>query len=173
MFNVVEVIELCHPLGSDTELADRLWAAQQQHSQQRMLTKVERQCLIEHLSISNGSAAMGWQDKADEPLSLQLVERRYYGFLVVVNHWVSVGCLVAGGHEGHDGEWVLLGRCELLLHQRTEHPCSLCAQHHGKRAYVPGVRCPDPHSPYSALMSSLRWWLMSNQPLSCRNRKAV
>ena len=78
MLNVVESIELCHPVRPDTELADRLRAAEQQHGQQRNLTEVERQGLVEHLAISNGGAAMRRQDEADKSLRLQLVERRPY-----------------------------------------------------------------------------------------------
>ena len=130
MLDVVEAIELRHAVRAEPELAHGLGPAKEEHGQERTLPAVERQCLVDHVPIAHGGPAMGGEDETNETLLLQLVEDRQHGVLVVVGHRLPVGCLVAGGDEGVQGEGVLLGSGELLFQERADHACRFCIQIH-------------------------------------------
>ena len=103
---------------------------------------IEPQRFVEDLAVAHDRAAVRGQHEADESLVLELIEGGQHRRLVVADDRLPVRGLVAGGHEGVDGERVLLGRREGLLHQRAQHPRALRAQLHGREHTGPPKRPP-------------------------------
>ena len=130
VLDVVEPLELRHAVRPEPKLSDGLGSAKQERGEERTLATVEGQGFVDHVAIANGGPAMGGKDETDETLLLQLGEDRQHRALVIVGHGLPIGCLVAGGNEGVEGERVLLGSGELLLHERADHACRFWAQLH-------------------------------------------
>ena len=143
MLDVVETLELRHAVRPKPEFAHGLGPAKEEHGQERTLPAVEGQCLVDHVPVAHGGPAMGGEDETDETLLLQLVEDRDHGVLVVVGHGLPVGCLVAGGDEGVQGERVLLGSGELLFQERADHACRVWVQLHPVELTAGGPRSGD------------------------------
>ena len=156
VLHAVQPVEGRHPFCPGAQLTHRLCPPQQEHGQDGALPGVESQCLIEHVAVAHDRAAVGGQHEADQPLVLQLVEGRVHGGLVIADDGLPVRGLVAGGHEGVEGERVLLWRGEGLLHQRAEHACARRAQPHGNEHTARSVSLPGGGTQARAAMRR-RW----------------
>ena len=96
VLDLVQGVEINHAIGPASQFADRLRPTEQEHRDERRLTRVESQRLGQHMAIAHGRASMGGQDEADEFLLLEHSEGRQHGVFVVVDHRVAVrrpGCM--------------------------------------------------------------------------------
>ena len=131
VLHAAQPVEGRHALCPGAQLTSGLRPAKQEHRHDRALPVVETQCLIEHVAVADDRSAVGGQHEADKLRVLQLVEGGVNRGLVVAHDGLPVRGLVARGHEGVEGERVLLRRRQRLLYQRAEHPRAGRAQTHG------------------------------------------
>ena len=129
-FELLEVGEVGHPLRAGPQLARGLRASEHEDSQDGEARGVQSETFVEHLAVSGGRRPLRRVDEAKEASLFERGQRQLDRRLVVGDHWVTVGRLVARQDQGIQREWVVLGRCQLLLRQAADHPCLDLIQFH-------------------------------------------
>ena len=157
LFDLGQRIEAGQAFGPATELADRLWPPQHEHTQHSAVLLVEAPNVVEHVAVLLGPLP-GAEHDARRTLLPQPGEGLRHVGVAVAHDRVPVGGLVGRGDEGVEGQGVDVRRGQLLLEQAAEHPRLGCGELHrpgsvrrfmarlGRRPAGRGVRC-GPESP--------------------------
>jgi hypothetical protein len=120
LVNAGQIGERVHPLAALLELAGRLGAAQHQHADDRLFAGAHRQCLRKQVPVLRSPAA-GAAGHTGEPATLETVQRIADDRVVVVDHRIPVGGLVARQPQRVERQRVGIGGRSLLLQQAAEH----------------------------------------------------
>ena len=116
-----QVVELVKPLSARAQFTGGLGAAQHQHAQHGGLPTAQVDDLRQAVRMLGHPHIVAAQARR-QSLGTQSGQRRLYRILVVRDHRLAVGFLVASVHQRVQRERVILGRRDLFFHEGAQHP---------------------------------------------------
>ena len=125
--------EAVQALGALEQLARGLRPAQHHHGQHRLLLGPDLQRLVEQVAELGRAAAVVAGQPREAPAA-EAVERVADRLLVVGDHRLAVGALVAGRAQRVQGQRIGVGRRALLLEQAARGRAALRGSGHARRA---------------------------------------
>ena len=90
-------------------------------AEERRLLLDEREVIFDSVTEPVDGTTVGRQDRAQELLVLETLQRRAYVLVGVRGDGLTAGRLVASLHQRGEGERVVLRRRQLLFDHRAEH----------------------------------------------------
>ncbi len=117
--DVVEGFEAVHAFGAAAEFAGSLRTAEKQHAEDGDLAAVEVENFLQAMFVFS-DAAIGAAGGARETFFLQGGECIADGISVERHYGVAIIFLIAGIHEGVEGQRIVIGRGDVFFDERAE-----------------------------------------------------